>query len=142
MKAPSFFIAAEDNNGMTMEYRSKRRGFQYYVQGQVKELSKNFAQEIKKLEIELKKQEVSLYEQAQFKLELGLLQPKFTKMRWYEMFGTLVQATFVMVTFVQIILYSIFFSQHFVDTTFHLSQKFLGHKISLATKKFLDSKWI
>ena len=52
MKAPSFFIAAEDNNGMTMEYRSKRRGFQYYVQGQVKELSKNFAQEIKKLEIE------------------------------------------------------------------------------------------
>ena len=58
MKAPSFFIAAEDNNGMTMEYRSKRRGFQYYVQGQVKELSKNFAQEIKKLEIELKKQEV------------------------------------------------------------------------------------
>merc|ERR1719187_3145433 len=28
MKAPSFFIAAEDNNGMTMEYRSKRRGFQ------------------------------------------------------------------------------------------------------------------
>merc|ERR1719348_1813446 len=58
MKAPSFFIAQEDNNGMTMEYRSKRRGFQYYVQGQVKELSKNFAQEIKKLEIELKKQEV------------------------------------------------------------------------------------
>ena len=41
-----------------MEYRSKRRGFQFYVQGQVKEISKNFALEIKKLEIVLKKQEV------------------------------------------------------------------------------------
>ena len=46
------------NEGVTMEYRSKRRGFQYYVQGQIKELSKNFANEIKKLEIEMKKQEV------------------------------------------------------------------------------------
>ena len=59
MKAPSFFIAEESNEGVTMEYRSKRRGFQFYVQGQIKELSKNFANEIKKLEIEMKKQEVS-----------------------------------------------------------------------------------
>jgi len=58
MKAPSFFIADETPDGMLMEYRSKRRGFQYYVQGQVKEISKNFALEIKKLEIVLKKQEV------------------------------------------------------------------------------------
>jgi guanylate cyclase len=58
MKAPSFFIAEETPGGMTMEYRSKRRGFQFYVQGQVKEISKNFALEIKKLEIVLKKQEV------------------------------------------------------------------------------------
>merc|ERR1719225_2307778 len=58
MKAPSFFIAEETPEGMLMEYRSKRRGFQYYVQGQVKEISKNFALEIKKLEIVLKKQEV------------------------------------------------------------------------------------
>merc|ERR1719300_1833931 len=58
MKAPSFFIAEEAETGMTMEYRSKRRGFQFYVQGQIKELSKNFATEIKKLDIELKKQEV------------------------------------------------------------------------------------
>merc|ERR1719422_2100366 len=58
MKAPSFFIAEEAETGMTMEYRSKRRGFQFYVQGQIKELSKNFAVEIKKLEIEMKKQEV------------------------------------------------------------------------------------
>ena len=58
MKAPSFFIAEESETGVLMEYRSKRRGFQFYVQGQIKELSKNFAVEIKKLEIELKKQEV------------------------------------------------------------------------------------
>ena len=58
MKAPSFFIAQETPEGMMMEYRSKRRGFQFYVQGQVKEISKNFALEIKKLEIVLKKQEV------------------------------------------------------------------------------------
>merc|ERR1719394_920418 len=58
MKAPSFFIAEENESGIMMEYRSKRRGFQFYVQGQIKELSKNFAVEIKKLEIELKKQEV------------------------------------------------------------------------------------
>ena len=59
MKAPSFFIADETPDGMLMEYRSKRRGFQYYVQGQVKEISKNFALEIKKLDIVLKKQEVT-----------------------------------------------------------------------------------
>ena len=59
MKAPSFFIAEENESGIMMEYRSKRRGFQFYVQGQIKELSKNFAVEIKKLEIELKKQEVN-----------------------------------------------------------------------------------
>merc|ERR1711973_618605 len=61
MKAPSFFIAEEADTGMTMEYRSKRRGFQFYVQGQIKELSKNFATEIKKLDIELKKQEVERF---------------------------------------------------------------------------------
>lgn len=41
--------------------RSKRRGFHHYVQGQVKEISKNFADEIKKLEITLKKQEVKFW---------------------------------------------------------------------------------
>jgi len=58
MKAPSFFISSEDVSGMTLEYRSKRRGFHFYVQGQVKEISKNFAAEIKSLDIALKKQEV------------------------------------------------------------------------------------
>ena len=62
MKAPSFFIAEESETGIMMEYRSKRRGFQFYVQGQIKELSKNFAMEIKKLEIEMKKQEVKSFQ--------------------------------------------------------------------------------
>ena len=64
MKAPSFFIAAETLEGITLEYRSKRRGFQFYVQGQIKEISKTFEKNggwEKKLEISLKKQEVSYY---------------------------------------------------------------------------------
>ena len=35
MKAPSFFIEAEDENGLHMQYRTRRKGFHYYVQGQV-----------------------------------------------------------------------------------------------------------
>lgn len=72
MKAPSFFIAEESETGMLMEYRSKRRGFQFYVQGQIKELSKNFAVEIKKLEIELKKQEVCY---CMLKMEIHFVDP-------------------------------------------------------------------
>ena len=72
MKAPSFFIAEEAETGMTMEYRSKRRGFQFYVQGQIKELSKNFATEIKKLDIELKKQEVERFFVCQSKDQVNL----------------------------------------------------------------------
>ena len=77
MKAPSFFIATEDNEGNTVEYRStilhwwkmessefqplfrsKRRGFHYYVQGMMKEISKAYAEEIKKMDMVMKKQEV------------------------------------------------------------------------------------
>ena len=36
MKAPSFFIDTEDENSIMMQYRTRRRGFHYYVQGQVK----------------------------------------------------------------------------------------------------------
>ena len=43
MKAPSFFIEFEDENGLHMQYRTRRKGFHYYVQGQVSALytSKN-----------------------------------------------------------------------------------------------------
>ena len=35
MKAPSFFIDTEDENSITLQYRTRRRGFHFYVQGQV-----------------------------------------------------------------------------------------------------------
>ena len=35
MKAPSFFIEAEDEGSLHMQYRTRRRGFHFYVQGQV-----------------------------------------------------------------------------------------------------------
>ncbi|CAB4059752.1 E4.6.1.2 [Lepeophtheirus salmonis] len=35
LKAPSFFLTSETERGMILQYRSKRRGFQYYVLGQV-----------------------------------------------------------------------------------------------------------
>ena len=35
MKAPSFFIESEDENGLHMQYRTRRKGFHFYVQGQV-----------------------------------------------------------------------------------------------------------
>lgn len=38
MKAPSFFIEFEDENGIHMQYRTRRKGFHYYVQGQVSEI--------------------------------------------------------------------------------------------------------
>ena len=38
--------------------RSKRRGFHYYVQGMMKEISKAYAVEIKKMDMVMKKQEV------------------------------------------------------------------------------------
>ena len=36
MKAPSFFIDSEDEGMIMMQYRTRRRGFHYYVQGQVR----------------------------------------------------------------------------------------------------------
>ena len=38
MKAPSFFIEFEDENGLHMQYRTRRKGFHFYVQGQVGQL--------------------------------------------------------------------------------------------------------
>ena len=35
LKAPSFFVAEETDKSMVLQYRSKRRGFHFYVQGQV-----------------------------------------------------------------------------------------------------------
>ena len=37
MKAPSFFIDTEDETQIMMQYRTRRRGFHHYVQGQVRQ---------------------------------------------------------------------------------------------------------
>ena len=35
LKAPSFFIEYEDEGSLHMQYRTRRKGFHFYVQGQV-----------------------------------------------------------------------------------------------------------
>ena len=36
LKAPSFFIEYEDEGSLHMQYRTRRKGFHFYVQGQVR----------------------------------------------------------------------------------------------------------
>jgi len=73
MKAPSFFIETEDATSLMMQYRTRRRGFHYYVQGQVKEIAKclfiNTGQLDNKLDAKLKKQEI-VFDTAVFHFEL------------------------------------------------------------------------
>merc|ERR550539_1848077 len=73
MKAPSFFIEAEDKDSLHMQYRTRRRGFHFYVQGQVKELAKMLFVHTKqfenKLDCKLKKQEI-VFDTAVFHYEL------------------------------------------------------------------------
>merc|ERR1719270_2051721 len=61
LKAPSFFIEYEDEGSLHMQYRTRRKGFHFYVQGQVKELAKMLFQHTKqfdnKLDCKLKKKE-------------------------------------------------------------------------------------
>ncbi len=42
MRSPSFFCEDESESGMTLHYRSKRKGYLYYVIGQVKTVAQNF----------------------------------------------------------------------------------------------------
>lgn len=42
MKAPSFICENETKQGLTLHYRSKRRGFVYYTMGQIREVGTNF----------------------------------------------------------------------------------------------------
>lgn len=39
MRAPSFICENETRQGLTLHYRSKRRGFVYYAMGQIREVS-------------------------------------------------------------------------------------------------------
>jgi len=42
MQAPSFICENESRQGLTLHYRSKRRGFVYYTMGQIKEVARHF----------------------------------------------------------------------------------------------------
>ena len=39
LKPPSFFVEKETASGLILHYRSKRKGFIYYVKGQIKQVS-------------------------------------------------------------------------------------------------------
>ncbi len=56
MRAPSFFVDQEHEHGLTLHYRSKRRGFAYYVIGQMKEIAKVIFG--LKIDVKIKRQEV------------------------------------------------------------------------------------
>ena len=56
LKPPSFFIEEETESSMKLQYRSKRRGFHYYVQGQTKEVAKQLFG--LKIQMKFQKQEV------------------------------------------------------------------------------------
>ncbi|KAK5643076.1 hypothetical protein RI129_006921 [Pyrocoelia pectoralis] len=56
MQAPSFICENETRQGLTLHYRSKRRGFVYYTMGQIREVAKHFYH--KEMKIELIKEEL------------------------------------------------------------------------------------
>ncbi|KAL0272964.1 UNVERIFIED_CONTAM: hypothetical protein PYX00_005752 [Menopon gallinae] len=56
MRAPSFICENETRQGLTLHYRSKRRGFVYYTMGQIREVARHFYH--KEMRIELVREEV------------------------------------------------------------------------------------
>ncbi|KAJ8675449.1 hypothetical protein QAD02_011235, partial [Eretmocerus hayati] len=56
MRAPSFICENETRQGLTLHYRSKRRGFVYYTMGQIREVARHFYH--KELKIELVREEI------------------------------------------------------------------------------------
>merc|ERR1719308_374887 len=81
MKAPSFFVDSETDTQLMLQYRTRRRGFHYYVQGQVKEIGKllflNAGDVSNKLEAKLKKQEI-VFDTAVFHFELTFNNKAYT----------------------------------------------------------------
>lgn len=47
MQAPSFICENESRQGLTLHYRSKRRGFVYYTMGQIKEVARHFYHKVR-----------------------------------------------------------------------------------------------
>nr|XP_022900922.1 soluble guanylate cyclase 88E [Onthophagus taurus] len=56
MRAPSFICENETRQGLTLHYRSKRRGFVYYTMGQIREVARHFYH--KEMQIELVREEL------------------------------------------------------------------------------------
>ncbi|XP_055849735.1 soluble guanylate cyclase 88E [Episyrphus balteatus] len=56
MRAPSFICENETKQGLTLHYRSKRRGFVYYTMGQIREVARHFYH--KEMHIELVREEI------------------------------------------------------------------------------------
>ncbi|ENN73694.1 hypothetical protein YQE_09691, partial [Dendroctonus ponderosae] len=56
MRAPSFICENETKHGLTLHYRSKRRGFVYYTMGQIREVARHFYH--KEMKIELVREEL------------------------------------------------------------------------------------
>lgn len=56
MRAPSFICENETRQGLTLHYRSKRRGFVYYTMGQIREVARHFYH--KEMHIELVREEL------------------------------------------------------------------------------------
>ncbi|XP_060530622.1 soluble guanylate cyclase 88E [Cylas formicarius] len=51
MRAPSFICENETKHGLTLHYRSKRRGFVYYTMGQIREVARHFYHKDMKIEL-------------------------------------------------------------------------------------------
>jgi guanylate cyclase, other len=56
LKPPSFFVENETVDGLTLHYRSNRKGYVYYVKGQLKQVGKLFYNI--DVEVEVEKEEV------------------------------------------------------------------------------------
>lgn len=82
MKAPSFFVDSETPDSLQLQYRTRRRGFHFYVQGQVKEIAKmifqNSGDMTNKLDAKLKKQEI-VFDTAVFHFELTFDNKAYTQ---------------------------------------------------------------
>ncbi|XP_053679980.1 soluble guanylate cyclase 88E [Anopheles nili] len=56
MRAPSFICENETRHGLTLHYRTKRKGFVYYTMGQIREVARHFYH--KEMQIELVKSDL------------------------------------------------------------------------------------
>ncbi|KAF5282153.1 hypothetical protein FQR65_LT02850 [Abscondita terminalis] len=68
MRAPSFICENESRSGLTLHYRSKRKGFVYYTMGQIREVARHFYH--KEMKIELVKEDF-LYDMIHVTFQLS-----------------------------------------------------------------------